>query len=378
MNHSTIIFEHHNAIADISSFEPENGVSEYHIIIRLTDRMEAFVGQLKDIDAAAEEVLSHLGCEVVPVFKRYFLSDPANQTYAVENSGDCCLSVIGQSPLDGTKVALWIYAVSGVEIENVSKVTKVRHSGYEHFWVAGMAERTNETLDATQSLLGKYADMLAENGCSLFDNCVRTWFFVRDVDRNYAGVVAGRNKVFDKFGLSPESHFIASTGIGGINADSECYVTMDAYAIKGLAQKQVAYLYAKDRMNPTYEYGVAFERGCTIEYGDRRHILISGTASIDNKGQIVHGGDVEKQAIRMLGNVEALLHEAGGTWDDVAHIIVYLRDMADYAIVEKMMRERFLNYPLVIVEAPVCRPGWLIEMECMAIVESSTVEYAPY
>jgi hypothetical protein len=32
-----------------------------------------------------------------------------------------------------------------------------------------------------------------------------------------------------------------------------------------------------------------------------------------------------------------------------------------------MYRERFPGRPYVIVHAPVCRPGWLIEMECMAV-----------
>jgi enamine deaminase RidA (YjgF/YER057c/UK114 family) len=48
-------------------------------------------------------------------------------------------------------------------------------------------------------------------------------------------------------------------------------------------------------------------------------------------------------------------------------MVVYLRDTADYGIVSDMYRERFPGRPYVIVHAPVCRPGWLIEMECMAV-----------
>jgi enamine deaminase RidA (YjgF/YER057c/UK114 family) len=46
---------------------------------------------------------------------------------------------------------------------------------------------------------------------------------------------------------------------------------------------------------------------------------------------------------------------------------VYLRDMGDYAVVKRMFDERFPQTPKVILLAPVCRPGWLIEMECMAV-----------
>ena len=47
--------------------------------------------------------------------------------------------------------------------------------------------------------------------------------------------------------------------------------------------------------------------------------------------------------------------------------IVYLRDIADYAVVRPMFDERFPSVPTVFLLAPVCRPGWLIEMECMAV-----------
>ena len=61
---------------------------------------------------------------------------------------------------------------------------------------------------------------------------------------------------------------------------------MDTYAVKGLQPGQIQFLYAPTHLNPTYEYGVTFERGTAVTYGDRKQIFISGTASIDNKGEI--------------------------------------------------------------------------------------------
>ena len=81
----------------------------------------------------------------------------------------------------------------------------------------------------------------------------------------------------------------------------------------------------------------------------------------------MHEGDIVKQTLRMLDNVEALLKEGEATFDDMAHVIVYLRDTADYDVVEEILCERLKNIPYVITLAPVCRPGWLIEMEGMAI-----------
>ena len=77
--------------------------------------------------------------------------------------------------------------------------------------------------------------------------------------------------------------------------------------------------------------------------------------------------DVVKQTHRMWENVEALLNEAECSYDDVAEMVVYLRDVADYQTVRQLYEERFGDKPFVIVLAPVCRPGWLVEMECMAV-----------
>ena len=112
---------------------------------------------------------------------------------------------------------------------------------------------------------------------------------------------------------------------------------------------------------------MSFERGVCVDYADRRHVFISGTASINNKGQIVHPKDIVKQTARMIENVEVLLAEAECTTDDIGQISVYLRDIADYGVVSRIFAERFPRTPYVIVLAPVCRPGWLIEMECMAV-----------
>ena len=81
----------------------------------------------------------------------------------------------------------------------------------------------------------------------------------------------------------------------------------------------------------------------------------------------MHEGDIVNQTDRMTENVGVLLREAGCSYDDVTHIIVYLRDIADYQIVMTIMKRKFPYMPIVIVHAPVCRPGWLIEMECMAV-----------
>ena len=94
----------------------------------------------------------------------------------------------------------------------------------------------------------------------------------------------------------------------------------------GFLPEQQRYLYAPTHLNKTYEYGVTFERGTLMQYGDRNHIYISGTASINNQGEVVHVGNIILQTQRMWENVEKLLEEGGMSYDDVMQIIVYLSD----------------------------------------------------
>ena len=98
----------------------------------------------------------------------------------------------------------------------------------------------------------------------------------------------------------------------------------------------------------------------------------------DEKAGNKHPGNIRKQTERMWENVEALLKEADCTFDDLGQMIVYLRDIADYAVVKEMYDKRFPATPKVFVHAPVCRPGWLIEMECMGVKALENKEYAPF
>ena len=129
------------------------------------------------------------------------------------------------------------------------------------------------------------------------------------------------------------------------------------------------------RPNPTYEYGVTFERGSVIKYGDRRHVFISGTASINNKGEVLFQGDIVSQTHRVWENVETLLKEGGASYKDVNYFIVYLRDIADFNTVNDLYEKNFPEIPRVVVLAPVCRPAWLVVMDCMSPVSDYNNKY---
>ena len=371
---SRIDFE--NARADIICFDNGTEVKEYQAIIHVSQKRLTYVQQLEAVMNAYQGLLDQFP-DTQAVFKRYFLSDAANQAddIVVADVTDCAKSIIQQAPLDGTKVALWVYLMSNVQTSMTkSGLYEVRHGDFRHLYNASAHNLAANSEYQMRLLFNEYIMQLAEEGCTLSDNCIRTWLFVNDIDLNYGGVVRARNQVFFTQGLTVHTHFIASTGIGGRQGDPNVLSQMDNYAIAGIKPEQIHYLYAPTHLNRTSDYGVSFERGTYIDYADRRHVFISGTASINNKGEILFPKDVENQTRRMWENVEALLKEADCTYDDVNEMIVYLRDVADYELVRSLYEERFPNKPYVIVHAPVCRPGWLVEMECMAVKTNNNPE----
>ncbi len=362
-----IDFEH--AGADVFCFDSGTDVREYHAMIQITDRRLPFAAQLEAVISAYAALLDRLP-DTQAVFKRYFLSDAANQAddVVVADVTDCAKSIIQQAPLNGTKVALWVWLMTGVQTGMTkSGLYEVRHGDFRHLFNASAHNLAANSEYQMRLLFNEYVMQLAEEGCTLADNCIRTWLFVNDIDLNYGGVVRARNQVFFTQGLTQNTHFIASTGIGGRQQDPNVLSQMDNYAIAGVKPEQIHYLYAPTHLNRTSDYGVSFERGTYVDYADRRHVFISGTASINNKGEVMYAKDVEQQTRRMWENVEALLAEAECTYDDVCEMIVYLRDIADYDLVCALYQERFPGKPVVIVHAPVCRPGWLVEMECTAV-----------
>lgn len=352
-------------------FEAEGGVSEYHLLLTLVRTGGEFAAQVEAIHKGLGKLLLDKGWgENSVVYRRYFLSDAANQTEILSSSltkeAGRNISVIQQAPANGSKIALWVYGQFGHRKEE-------RY--FRHFWTTQSRYMGGNSEQQTDFLLTAYNRELLENQCAIGINCIRTWFFVRDIDVNYAGVVKARRTLFGQWGLNKDTHYIASTGIEGRSADPRSCVMLEAYAVSGLKPEQVSYLYALSHLNPTWEYGVTFERGVSILYGDRRQAYISGTASIDNKGNIVGRGDIVKQVFRMWENVEALLKEGGYVFEDVCQMIIYLRDSGDYITVKRLFDERFPRIPRVIVLAAVCRSGWLVEMECIALKKQHNPEF---
>ncbi len=360
------------AAAEVARFRGADGVMECHVTVRLTGGCAN--PQICLVQAYHHALAASGLDESSLVFKRIFCSDVVNQAdMLVDAAETTALSIIGQAPLPSAKFALWAYHLCDpagkIEKSVYGKTLSCRRGGLTHHWTTGLIDPKGTTSHVqTRRVIESYDAWLHANGMSTADHVVRTWWFVRNIDADYHGLVQARCDFFDTHGLTADTHYIASTGIAGAHPEVAARVSLDSYAIAGLSKEQVEYLCAPDHLCPTHDYGVTFERATAVSYADRRQVFVSGTASIDHTGKILHQGDVIRQLDRTLENIEALLAKAGANLGDLAVILVYLRDPADAAAIEAILDERMGTVAYVMVDAPVCRPGWLIEIEGIAIV----------
>lgn len=302
---------------------------------------------------------------------KVFLSDSQNQIKELEESllyqeflAETNLTIVEQPPLNGSKISILVKTTSDDTpiLFHSIRLTEEEAMGKNSY------EQTRMIFDKYMEILQKENAALAseETKMTMERNLVRTWIYVTDIDVNYHGVVVARNDVFDQECLTADTHYIASTGIGGATPVRHAAVGIDFLTIPNIQEQDKKYLKALDHLNPTHEYGVAFERGTRLTLSDKEMFFISGTASIDKHGAVVYEGDVIRQTGRLLENIGALLKDGEATMNDIQYLIIYLRDISDYHTVEKMMQQFYPQIPHIIVEARVCRPGWLIEMECIA------------
>ena len=106
---------------------------------------------------------------------------------------------------------------------------------------------------------------------------------------------------------------------------------------------------------------------CTaVIYGDT--VYMSGMIGVDPATQKPVDGGVMAQAKQVFENIRTVLGELELTMDDVLKTTVFLKDMGDFAEVNKLYAEYFApNYPArSCVEVAKLPMGLAIEIECIA------------
>lgn len=116
-----------------------------------------------------------------------------------------------------------------------------------------------------------------------------------------------------------------------------------------------------------------FERGKLIVCKEKGVFFVSGTAAIrDEKSSFA--GDVAMQTRETIENINYLISKENQELSNVkdayhlclAYVRVYLKNRTDYAKVKRLIDEAWPELKSVFVEAEVCRPELLVEIEGIA------------
>jgi enamine deaminase RidA (YjgF/YER057c/UK114 family) len=375
----------------VSSFSTLSGVEEFFITGTAPEGL-SFRESLDELAVSYRAALLDNNLDVsTPQFVRFMLSDSANEQeglleselFAMVRNG--AVSMVEQSPLEGGSVGFLAYHIKSATgsfrqersvdpggFRNRCICTKGR--SYSLLWTTGFTSTT--ALDSeiqTREIFSSLASSLATHAMTIRNNMVRTWIYVRDIDNHYAGMVKARHEYFESIGLTSKTRYIASTGIEGKNVDCKSLVYVDALSIGGLREEQIVRMEAPRNLSSTIVYGVTFERGTRVRFGDRSHLYLSGTASIDKTGATLYPRDVRKQAERTFDNIEALLAPQGATMENIQYLTLYLRNPKHYPFIQDILAKRLPETtPVIAVQAPVCRPGWLFEVDGLGIVSDKT------
>ncbi len=96
-------------------------------------------------------------------------------------------------------------------------------------------------------------------------------------------------------------------------------------------------------------------------------IWVSGQIGLDPATMAMVAGGIEPETRRVFENLRAIVGAAGASLDDVVKVNLYLTDLGDFALVNRIMAEVFLEpYPARAAVGVAALPrGAKIEAECI-------------
>ena len=232
----------------------------------------------------------------------------------------------------------------------------------------------------TKHMFDRAETVLKSQGAE-YKNVVRTWIYLSDILDWYDHFNEVRNEKYKQLKMLPDSnngflaediYMPASTGIEGNNPMQAAGV-MDVLAvIPHEDYKREVRQTAGVKQKSPYRYKSAFSRATSVYDKGIKHVLVSGTAAIDDKGISLYENDARAQIIKTTEVVENLMKNEGATMHDIYEATIFLKNAKDLPLYKKVVEEIGLSeIPQVIMVADVCRDELLFEMDASVAIDNS-------
>ena len=239
--------------------------------------------------------------------------------------------------------------------------------------VTGLEERGRlpEGGEAQARQMFENARALLEANGSDFSHVVRTWIYLPHILQWYREFNAARTAAYERFGIFEESWsgvLPASTGIQGAGlGPAQCL--MDLVAVEALTGENLTVRRINNpRQSEATSYGSSFSRAVEVTHGGVSRLYVSGTASINERGETVYVNDLEGQVFHTMMSVGTLLGLCGAGWQDVCMATAFFKKADHIPTFERVLRTLGVpGFPVVSTVADVCRPELLFELEATAV-----------
>ncbi len=113
-----------------------------------------------------------------------------------------------------------------------------------------------------------------------------------------------------------------------------------------------------------------YSPGISVDVGDATFVFVTGQIARHPDGAPVAPGDFTAQTEYIFKKIEAILHEAGATIDDVVKTVIYTTDISKFKEISEVRNKYFAKAKPVstLVEiSKLVREGCDVEIEVIAI-----------
>ena len=301
------------------------------------------------------------------------VSDP--YTLAVVDFDNHSVATAGNRILVGTP------ALAGSELVEVWRTRDMPESGtFEsiHYRKTGdllfgqiQLASDNENIEITTRTIYEQISQLQQE--LSYTHMIRIWNYMSWINREddemerYQSFCVGRHQAIDT-SRGFEQHLPAATAVG--THDDNILVYFLAAREDGIQIENPRQVIAFEYPSQYAPKSPAFSRAMVKQWGQQKHLYISGTASILGH-ETRHRDKLIEQLDECLNNMDILIAEADGQADlginnvsDLTGIKLYLREPDDLEAVTSQLRNRVGDsVHVMVLHADICRSDLLLEIE---------------